>query len=69
MGGSSILAATILKSIGALIKLDLSNEQLIYLVSEVEQLLTTGGGWQDQVRICSYCLTVKCNSSLVNFAF
>jgi galactokinase/mevalonate kinase-like predicted kinase len=49
MGGSSILAATILKSIGSLLKLDLSNDRLIYLVSEVEQLLTTGGGWQDQV--------------------
>ncbi len=49
MGGSSILASTILKSIAHLVGYDLSNNSLIYLVSEVEQLLTTGGGWQDQV--------------------
>ncbi len=49
MGGSSILASTILKSISHLVGYNLSNNSLIYLVSEVEQLLTTGGGWQDQV--------------------
>jgi galactokinase/mevalonate kinase-like predicted kinase len=55
MGGSSILAATILKSIGTMLRIQLSNEKLIYLVSEVEQLLTTGGGWQDQVEIITCC--------------
>lgn len=59
MGGSSILAATILGSIDALfvnlISSDgknnggLTNDMLIYFVSQVEQRLTTGGGWQDQV--------------------
>jgi galactokinase/mevalonate kinase-like predicted kinase len=51
MGGSSILAATILKSVGSLVNIELTHEALIYLVNEVEQLLTTGGGWQDQVGI------------------
>lgn len=52
MGGSSILAAAILKSLAALFCHHLSNESLVYLVSEVEQLLTTGGGWQDQIGGC-----------------
>jgi fucokinase len=49
MGGSSILAACILKSVSELIGVPSSNEALVYQVSQVEQLLTTGGGWQDQV--------------------
>lgn len=51
-GGSSIVAAVILKSVGSLIQLSeamTTNENLIYLVSKVEQLMATGGGWQDQV--------------------
>lgn len=51
-GGSSIVAAAILKSVGNLIQLSeatTANENLIYLVSKVEQLMATGGGWQDQV--------------------
>jgi galactokinase/mevalonate kinase-like predicted kinase len=49
MGGSSILAAAILKSVATLLGKPLSNQRLVNLVSEVEQLLTTGGGWQDQI--------------------
>lgn len=50
MGGSSVLAATILKSLSQLLGMESSTpRELIYLVSQVEQLLTTGGGWQDQV--------------------
>lgn len=57
MGGSSILAAAILKSIDLLFlncnanssDNAVTNESLIYFVSQVEQRLTTGGGWQDQV--------------------
>lgn len=49
MGGSSVLAATILMSVGTLLGLNLTKEDLVYLVSQVEQVLTTGGGWQDQV--------------------
>jgi len=49
MGGSSIIAAAILSSVGTLLGLNVSNEDLVYQVSQVEQVLTTGGGWQDQV--------------------
>jgi hypothetical protein len=50
MGGSSILAATVLRSILALFRNSLVDDiGLISLVGYVEQLLTTGGGWQDQV--------------------
>lgn len=49
MGGSSILAAAILRSVAACLQIELTNERLVDLVSAVEQLLTTGGGWQDQV--------------------
>ena len=51
-GGSSIVAAVILQSVGKLMQLSeatTTNENLIYLVSKVEQLMATGGGWQDQV--------------------
>ena len=48
MGGSSILAAAIITSLSALLDRVQSEEQLVYCVSLVEQLLTTGGGWQDQ---------------------
>ena len=49
MGGSSILAATVLKSVATLLGLPCSNTALIYQVLAVEQTLTTGGGWQDQI--------------------
>lgn len=50
MGTSSILAATALHSLSALLGLPTSQDALVSLVSQVEQILTTGGGWQDQVR-------------------
>lgn len=51
MGGSSILAAVILKSIFHLLspRAILSEDLLVRMVGQIEQLLTTGGGWQDQV--------------------
>lgn len=49
MGGSSILAAAVLKSLATLLGLPCSNDTLIYQVLRVEQILTTNGGWQDQV--------------------
>jgi hypothetical protein len=42
MGGSSILAAAVLAAVGALFGLDMTPESLVYLVSEVEQVMTTG---------------------------
>jgi hypothetical protein len=52
MGGSSILAAAVLRAITEALGACLPNELLIYLVSQVEQVLQTGGGWQDQVPYC-----------------
>ena len=49
MGGSSILAAAVLKSVSGLLGLSCEESDLVYLVSQVEQVMTTGGGWQDQI--------------------
>lgn len=49
MGGSSVLAAAILRCMGDLLGVEYSSDQLVSQVSEVEQILTSGGGWQDQV--------------------
>lgn len=56
MGGSSILAAAALHSLSALLGLSTSLDALVSLVSQVEQILTTGGGWQDQVNMWFLCL-------------
>lgn len=42
MGGSSILAAVVLKAVGYLLGLPTSEEVLVSQVSQVEQVLTTG---------------------------
>ncbi|CAD6198729.1 unnamed protein product [Caenorhabditis auriculariae] len=44
LGTSSILAAAIIKALGCLAGVNVAEEVLA-----VEQLLTTGGGWQDQI--------------------
>lgn len=44
-----MLAAAMVSSIGSVIGRNLTKEDLVYMVSQVEQVLTTGGGWQDQV--------------------
>ncbi len=49
MGGSSVLAAAALRSVADLLGLVVGADRLVSLVSQVEQVLTTGGGWQDQV--------------------
>ena len=49
MGSSSILAALIITSITHLLHITITQSHLIYLVCYVEQLLTAGGGWQDQI--------------------
>lgn len=62
LGGSSVMAATVLSAIcnwkrrfdeiyapGS--PFMLTSLDLVYLVAQVEQILTTGGGWQDQVSI------------------
>lgn len=55
MGGSSILAAAVLQALSSALSSQLSLEALVYLVNQVEQLLHTGGGWQDQVSMQSCC--------------
>jgi galactokinase/mevalonate kinase-like predicted kinase len=49
LGTSSILGAAVLGSLGRLTGQNLSQEQLIQQTSLLEQLMTTGGGWQDQI--------------------
>jgi len=49
LGGSSILAATILACLAGLSGQTATREDLVARTLQVEQLLTTGGGWQDQI--------------------
>ncbi|GMS82662.1 hypothetical protein PENTCL1PPCAC_4837, partial [Pristionchus entomophagus] len=49
LGSSSILAAACILALWEIIGEERDNERLIHIVLYVEQLLTTGGGWQDQV--------------------
>ncbi len=48
LGASSILAATIVQALAALGGHPLDNDPLCDLVLELEQRMSTGGGWQDQ---------------------
>jgi fucokinase len=49
LGTSSILAATLLGALHAACQRTISHEQLIEQTLVLEQRLSTGGGWQDQV--------------------
>ncbi|KAK5981821.1 hypothetical protein GCK32_000346 [Trichostrongylus colubriformis] len=49
LGTSSILAAAIIKTLGLSSGYRYSEKSICHAVLMVEQLLTTGGGWQDQV--------------------
>ena len=49
MGTSSILAGVVCAAIWKITSRDYDNTELLHLVVELEQKLTTGGGWQDQV--------------------
>lgn len=49
LGTSSILAATLLGTLGELCGLNWSTDDLIQRTLTLEQMLTSGGGWQDQV--------------------
>lgn len=49
MGGSSIIAATALKALSTLIGRQTTPDVILQQVNHVEQILDTGGGWQDQV--------------------
>ncbi len=49
LGTSSILACCVLKIVWYLMGVTVPNETLAYSVLIVEQLMTTNGGWQDQI--------------------
>ena len=49
LGTSSILSAALVKSIGELFGLDFDDQKVYSQVFLIEQLMTTGGGWQDQI--------------------
>jgi len=49
LGTSSILAAALIGCVGLVAGQHYTPEALVHAVSQVEQMLTTGGGWQDQV--------------------
>jgi len=49
LGTSSIMGAVILAAIQRIMGIELSQRQLFHSVLRLEQALTTGGGWQDQV--------------------
>ncbi len=48
LGTSSILAVTVLAALGELCGLDWGRDSLFARTIALEQMLTTGGGWQDQ---------------------
>ena len=49
LGTSSILAAAVVKGLLRIIDGDESNENVARLVLLLEQIMGTGGGWQDQI--------------------
>jgi fucokinase len=49
LGTSSILAATLLRALGTMLNIQLTDAALSDQVMRLEQYMTTGGGWQDQV--------------------
>lgn len=49
LGTSSIIAAAAVKAVNQLFGITTTNEMIYAQVFLVEQLMTTGGGWQDQV--------------------
>ncbi|XP_010267502.1 PREDICTED: bifunctional fucokinase/fucose pyrophosphorylase isoform X2 [Nelumbo nucifera] len=49
LGTSSILAAAVVKGLLQIMERDESNEHVVRLVLVLEQIMGTGGGWQDQI--------------------
>ncbi len=49
MGTSSILGAAVLACLDRVLGLPFSADRLIFMTSMLEQRMSTGGGWQDQV--------------------
>jgi galactokinase/mevalonate kinase-like predicted kinase len=49
MGTSSILGAAVLACLDRVLGVPFSTDRLIFMTSMLEQRMSTGGGWQDQV--------------------
>lgn len=49
LGTSSIMGSVLLATINRVLGRDLSQRELFYEVLRLEQKMTTGGGWQDQI--------------------
>ena len=49
LGTSSILSGTVLEAIYRFMGIKVSQEEICYDVLRLEQLMSTGGGWQDQI--------------------
>lgn len=49
LGTSSILSGTVLKAIYKFMDIEITDGEISYEVLKLEQLMSTGGGWQDQV--------------------
>lgn len=66
MGTSSILAGCVLASIAECRGTPLSIDRLIHLVLELEQMLTTGGGFQDQANgLVGGIKRIRCRSGVI----
>jgi len=49
LGGSSILGGTLLQALGTCVGRQYDRASLVHAVLKLEQMLSSGGGWQDQV--------------------
>ena len=49
LGTSSILGATIIIALARVFGINITTDELFLQVLDLEQMLTTGGGWQDQI--------------------
>ncbi|KAJ1363751.1 hypothetical protein KIN20_023680 [Parelaphostrongylus tenuis] len=65
LGTSSILAAAVIRALWLLAGVNPSEKSVCHAVLMVEQLLTTGGGWQDQVGCLYPGIKKGSNSRLV----
>jgi len=61
LGTSSILAGTVLSALWTVAGYQHNTDSVLHAVLDLEQMLTTGGGWQDQVG--GLCRGIKVGSS------
>ncbi len=61
LGTSSILAGCLISTFWVVLGRNFSKKSLLHAVLYLEQLLTTGGGWQDQVSNLNYIIKISYN--------